>query len=106
MDYMAILKHTSSKNVNYTDVIQYLIFKYDESINKPLLDDFGNLQMRDQLYIDGINCDPMTFVNSSTHNIIKIKPIKKLKLINISSALIPKMLQKVILLAKKLMNLD
>lgn len=61
MDYMAILKHTSSKNVNYTDVIQYLIFKYDESINKPLLDDFGNLQMRDQLYIDGINCDPMTF---------------------------------------------
>lgn len=52
---MAILKHTSSKNANYTDVIQYLIFKYDESINKPLLDDFGNLQMRDQLYIDGIN---------------------------------------------------
>ena len=61
MDYMAILKHTSSKNANYTDVIQYLIFKYDESVNKPLLDDFGNLQLRDQLYIDGINCDPMTF---------------------------------------------
>ena len=58
---MAILKHTSNKNTNYTDTIQYLIFKYDESINKPLLDDFGNLQMREQFFLDGINCDPMTF---------------------------------------------
>ena len=93
MDYMAILKHTSSKNANYTDVIQYLIFKYDESINKPLLDDFGNLQMRDQLYIDGINCDPMTFD-------------LECKQLNAQYHKIPKMLQKVLLPVKKLMNLD
>ena len=58
---MAVLKHTSSKNTNYTDIINYMLFKYDETIDKPILDDLGYPIMRDEYYIDGINCDPMTF---------------------------------------------
>lgn len=58
---MAILKHTSNKSTNYTDVIQYLTFQYDETMDKPILDDSGNLQLREEFYMDGINCKPMTF---------------------------------------------
>lgn len=58
---MAILKHTSNKSSNYTDIIQYLLFQYDETMDKPILDDSGNLQLREEFYMDGINCEPMTF---------------------------------------------
>ena len=37
------------------------IFQYDESTKKPLLDENGHLQPREEYYLDGINCDPFTF---------------------------------------------
>ena len=37
---MAVLKYTSSKNTNYTDIINYMLFKYDETMDKPILDAF------------------------------------------------------------------
>ncbi len=37
---MEVLKHTSSNNTNYTDIINYMLFQYDETIDKPILDAF------------------------------------------------------------------
>ena len=37
---MEVLKHTSSNNTNYTDIINYMLFKYDETMDKPILDAF------------------------------------------------------------------
>ena len=59
---MAILKHIASKNADYGEAQRYLIFQYDESTKKPLLDENGHLQPREEYYLDGINCDPFTFV--------------------------------------------
>ena len=58
---MAILKHIASKNADYGEAQRYLIFQYDESTKKPLLDENGHLQPREEYYLDGINCDPFTF---------------------------------------------
>lgn len=30
-------------------------------MDKPILDDSENLQLREEFYMDGINCEPMTF---------------------------------------------
>ena len=46
---MAILKHIASKNADYGEAQRYLIFQYDESTKKPLLDENGHLQPRDCL---------------------------------------------------------
>lgn len=40
---------------------QYLIFKHDEKTWKSALNENGNLQFRDNYYLDGINCDAFTF---------------------------------------------
>ena len=36
---MAILKHIASKNADYGEAQRYLLFQYDESTNKPILDE-------------------------------------------------------------------
>lgn len=51
---MAILKRIASKNADYGEAQQYLIFQYDESTKKPLLDENGHLQPREKYYLDGI----------------------------------------------------
>ena len=58
---MAILKHIASKNADYGEAQRYLMFQYDESSNKPLLDENGEWIPRKEYYMDGINCDPFTF---------------------------------------------
>ena len=58
---MAILKHIASKNADYGEAQRYLIFQYDESTNKPILDENGELIPRKEYIMDGINCDPFTF---------------------------------------------
>ena len=58
---MAILKHIAVKNADYGEARRYLIFKHDEKTGKPVLDENGNLQFRDNYYLDGINCDAFTF---------------------------------------------
>ena len=40
---MAILKHIASKNADYGEAQRYLIFQYDESTKKPLLDENGHI---------------------------------------------------------------
>ena len=58
---MAILKHIASKNADYGEVQRYLMFQYDESTTKPILDENGELIPREKYFMDGINCDPFTF---------------------------------------------
>lgn len=58
---MAILKHIASKNADYGETERYLIFQHDEYTQKPILDENGNMLLREEYYLDGINCDPFTF---------------------------------------------
>lgn len=58
---MAILKHIKSRNANYSDSIDYLLFQHDEKTGKKITDDFGRSILREEFYMDGINCDPMSF---------------------------------------------
>lgn len=58
---MAILKHIAVKNADYGGAQRYLIFKHDEKTGKPILDKNGNMQFRDNYFLDGINCDAFTF---------------------------------------------
>lgn len=58
---MAILKHIASKNPNYDAALEYLIFKYDELRKTPILDQNGNRIMRDEFYLNGLNCEPYSF---------------------------------------------
>ena len=58
---MAILKHIASKNADYGEAERYLIFQHDEYTQKPILDDNRNMLLREEYYLDGINCDPFTF---------------------------------------------
>ena len=58
---MAILKHIASKNADYGEAERYLIFQHDEYTQKPILDENGNMLLREEYYLEGINCDPFTF---------------------------------------------
>ena len=58
---MAILKNIASKSSNYGAALEYLIFKYDELRKTPILDQNGNRIMRDEFYLDGLNCEPYSF---------------------------------------------
>lgn len=61
MTFMAILKHIASKNADYGEAERYLIFQHDEYTQKPVLDENGHMLIREEYYLDGINCDPFTF---------------------------------------------
>lgn len=58
---MAILKHIASKNADYGEAQRYLIFQHDEYTGKPILDENGKMQLREEYYLDGIECDPFSF---------------------------------------------
>lgn len=58
---MAIVKHIKSHNANYSDSLDYLIFQHDEKSGKMILDDFGRPILREEFFIDGLNCNPDTF---------------------------------------------
>ena len=58
---MAVLKHIAVKNADYGEAQRYLIFKHDEKTGKPILDESGNMQLRDNYFLDNINCDPFIF---------------------------------------------
>lgn len=70
---MAVLKHIASKNAHYGDAIDYLKYEYDEMRMKPVLDRNGNMKLRSEFILDGINCNPETFdvecemLNASFH---------------------------------------
>ena len=58
---MAILKHIASKNADYGEAQRYLIFQHDEYTGKPILDKNGKMQLREEYYLDGVECDPFSF---------------------------------------------
>ena len=60
---MAVIKHIASKNADYGEAERYLIFQHNEYTQKPILDDEGNMILRDEYYLDGLNCDPFTFAS-------------------------------------------
>ncbi|WP_373216995.1 relaxase/mobilization nuclease domain-containing protein [Ruminococcus sp. 5_1_39BFAA] len=58
---MAVLKHIASKNADYSQIIDYMLFQHDEFTMKPILDENGRMILREEYYIDGISCEPMLF---------------------------------------------
>ena len=78
---MAILKHIASKNADYGKPLEYLMFEHNEE-GSPVRDSEGNLRMREQFILDGINCTPFSFdkecemVNAQYHKNRKFSDIK------------------------------
>lgn len=79
---MAILKHIKSRNANYSDAIDYLLFQHDESTGKKIKDEMGRSLLRDEFCMDGLNCNPMSFdkecnlINAKFHKNKKSSEIK------------------------------
>ena len=55
---MAVIKHIASKNSDYGESERYLIFQHNEYTQKPILDEEGHMILREEYYLDGLNCDP------------------------------------------------
>ena len=49
---MAILKHIASKNANYGSAIDYLKYQHDEFHLVPVLDESGNMLLREEFYLE------------------------------------------------------
>ena len=60
---MAVIKHIASKNADYGESERYLIFQHNEYTQKTVLDENGHMILRDEYYLDGLNCDPFTFAS-------------------------------------------
>jgi hypothetical protein len=79
---VAVIKHIASKNADYGESERYLIFQHNEYTQKPILDDEGHMILRDEYYLDGLNCDSFTFasecqeLNSYYHKNKKFNEIK------------------------------
>ena len=79
---MAVIKHIASKNADYGESERYLIFQHNEYTQKPILEDEGHMILRDEYYLNGLNCDPFTFasecqeLNSYYHKNKKFNEIK------------------------------
>ena len=58
---MAIVKHIKSRNANYSAAINYLLFEHDEKTGKKIVNESGRSILRKEFYMDGLNCDPMSF---------------------------------------------
>lgn len=63
MIFVAVIKHIASKNADYGESERYLIFQHNEYTQKPVLDESGHMILRDEYYLDGLNCDPFTFAS-------------------------------------------
>ena len=61
---MAVLKHIASKNANYRASFDYLVYKHDEFTQKPVKDENGRPQLRDEYLIEGILCKPEGFARA------------------------------------------
>ena len=63
---MAILKHIAVKNSNYGQMQRYLLFQHDSHTQKPILDENGDMMLREGYLLDALNCDPFTFNTECT----------------------------------------
>ena len=48
---MAVLKHIASKNADYGEALNYLLFQHNEENGKPILDEMGRMVLRTQMNI-------------------------------------------------------
>lgn len=60
MIIVAILKHIASKNADYGKSLEYLMFEHTES-GRPVRNANGDMVMREQFLLDGINCNPYSY---------------------------------------------
>lgn len=60
---MAVIKHIANKNSDYGESERYLIFQHNEYTPKPILDEEGHMILREEYYLDGLNCDPFSFAS-------------------------------------------
>lgn len=58
---MAVIKHISVKDSNGGDALNYVLYKHNEKTGELIVDGRGNPVMRDEYYLDGINCEPYSF---------------------------------------------
>lgn len=58
---MAVLKHLSSKSSDYEKALEYLMYQHNEMTQKPILNDRGQMLLREEFYLDGLNCSPSSF---------------------------------------------
>ena len=58
---MAVIKHISVKGSNGGDALNYVLYKHNEKTGELIVDVRGNPVMRDEYYLDGINCEPYSF---------------------------------------------
>ena len=58
---MAVIKHISVKGSNGGDALNYVLYKHNEKTGEIIYDCRGNPVMRDEYYLDGINCEPYSF---------------------------------------------
>ena len=58
---MAIIKHIAMKTSHYSGAYNYIVFQHDEFTRKEIVDEDGNRLMREDYWIDGINCDPCSY---------------------------------------------
>jgi len=58
---MAVIKHISVKGSNGGDALNYVLYKHNEATGELIVDSRGNPVMRDEYYLDGINCEPYSF---------------------------------------------
>lgn len=61
MIFLAVIKHIKSHNANYSDALEYLLFQHNEKTGELLYDDYGQMLLRKEFYINGLNCDPYSF---------------------------------------------
>ena len=43
------------------NAINYFLFEHDEKTGKKIVDESGRSILRKEFYMDGLNCDPMSF---------------------------------------------
>lgn len=48
---MAAIKHIASKNSDYGESEQYLIFQHNEHTQQPILDEEGHMLLREKYYL-------------------------------------------------------
>ena len=78
---MAILKHIASKNADYGKSLEYLMFEHTEC-GSPVRNAEGDMIMREQFLLDGINCNPYSYdkecemLNAQVHKNQKYSDIK------------------------------
>ena len=95
---MAIVKHIKSRNANYSDALDYLIFQHDESTGKISMNLIGHCEEMNYMWMVSTVIPILLMLNAmNVMNILKrTEADLKSKVITISSVMILLMLLNVI----------